>query len=192
LALAWAHCQDGDVSDYRCAGVRGGAELGFSAFWRVTPNLAWGGGFQVAFFRNDPPSRAGTSNAEALAVFLGLMGRAYFLNGGAFDPYVQLGIGGVALGTASEGAPGLDDTERYEETGAGPAVQVGLGADFFLGSRLKLGPSFTYTQVFVDKIRRCRKGESGDCDDVSKSEHGHLNSFLTLGVRLSILLGSDL
>ncbi len=193
LALAWAHCQDGERSSARCSGVRGGAELGFSAFWRVTPYLAWGGGFQLAVFRHEPPRGSGVSDAEALAFFLGLMGRAYLLDRGAFDPYVQLGIGGGFLGTAGRGAPGiLDDSERYEETGAGPAVQAGIGADFFLSSRLKLGPSFTYTQVFVDKIRRCRKGEAGDCEDVSKSEFGHMNSLLTLGVRLSILLGGDL
>jgi hypothetical protein len=193
LALAWAHCQDGDTSSARCSGVRGGGELGFSAFWRVTPHLAWGGGFQLAVFRHEPPRNSGVSDAEAFAFFLGLMGRAYLFERGAFDPYVQIGIGGGALGTAGEGAPGIvDDPERYEETGAGPAVQAGIGADFFLSPRLKLGPSFTYTQVFVDKIRRCRKGEAGDCDDVSKSEFGYMNSLLTLGVRLSILLGGDL
>ena len=193
LALAWAHCQDGDVSSTRCEGVRGGGGIGFSAFWRVTPHLAWGGGFQIAVFRHDPPSGSGVSDAEAFAGFLGLMGRAYLFDRGGFDPYVQLGIGGGALGTAGDGAPGLlDDSERYEETGAGPALQAGLGADFFLSSRLKLGPSLTYTHVIVDKIRRCRKGEAGDCNDVSKSEYGHMNSFVTLGVRLSILLGSDL
>ncbi|HMJ10089.1 MAG TPA: hypothetical protein VK524_01725, partial [Polyangiaceae bacterium] len=133
------------------------------------------------------------SDAEALGVFLGFMGRAYFLNRSSFDPYVQIGLGGGAFGTAGHGAPGvLEDSERYEETGAGPALQIGAGADFFVSSHLKLGPSVTYTQLFVDKIRRCRRGDSDDCEDVSKDRYGHLNSLLTVGVRLSILLGSEL
>jgi hypothetical protein len=147
---------------------------------------------QLAGFRHDPPARSGVSSASAGAAFLGLLGRVYFLPRGAFDPYVQLGLGGGVLGTAGEGAPGLVDRADYEETGAGPAVQLGGGADFFITSGLKLGPSLSYTHVFVDKIRRCRSGDSDSCSDVSKDEFGHLDGFFTLGVRLSILLGGEM
>jgi hypothetical protein len=189
LALAWAHCTAGAVSNDSCSGVSGRGEVAFNAVWRVTPHLAWGGALQLAVFRNDPPERANLSDATAAGAFLGFLGRVYLLDQGVLDPYLQLGLGGGVLGTAATGPDG----EKREETGAGPAVQIGVGADFFVASRLKLGPSLSYTQVLVDKIRRCR-GRGGDenCADVSKDEFGYLNSFVTLGVRLSILLGAEM
>jgi len=187
LGLAWANCAAGDVSSDRCAGVEGGAEFSFWALWRVSPYFAWGGGFELAGFRYDPPQALGLRNASAAAVFLGFIGRAYFLDSGAFDPYVQLGLGGGALGTSSRASDG----NIYGETGAGPAVQIGGGLDFFVSSRLRLGPSVAYTQVFVDKIRRCPSGGSEDCVDIAKDQ-GHLNAFVGLGVRLSLLLGAEM
>jgi hypothetical protein len=152
LSLAFAHCAAGDVSDDRCTGVRGGGGFGFSAIWRVTPYLAWGGGFDIAGFRYEPPERLGLRRTGAAAAQLRLIGRAYFLSEGSFDPYVELGIGGAALGTSARDANG----DSVEETGAGPALSIGGGLDFMLSRRLRLGPQLTVTQVFVDKIQSCR------------------------------------
>jgi hypothetical protein len=188
LALAWTHCAAGDRTDDHCSGMKGGGEAAFAAFWRVTPYLAWGGALQIAAFRRDAPASTAIEDASGLAAFLGFLGRAYFFERGSFDPYVQLGLGGGALGTR-----GRLNGERYEETGAGPAVQLGGGADFFITRELKLGPSLSYTHVFVDKIRHCdHGGGSDDCTDISKAEGGHLDSFVTLGLRLSILLGPEI
>ena len=71
-------------------------------------------------------------------------------------------------------------------------MQLGGGVDFIIGSRIKFGPALSYTRVFVDKVRRCRAGSGGDCEDVSKDSAGHLNAFLTLGARLTILVGDEL
>ena len=48
------------------------------------------------------------------------------------------------------------------------------------------------TQVFVDKIRHCRGGDSGFCEDLPKDDHGHLDRYATLGVRLTIMIGNEL
>jgi hypothetical protein len=188
LNLAFPHCAGGDVSDDRCTGVRGGIGFGFAAIWRVTPHLAWGGGFDLAGFRYDAPERLGLRQTGAAAAQLRLIGRLYFLAEGSFDPYVEIGIGGAALGTS-----GRDfNDQRFEETGAGPALSLGGGLDFFLSRRLRLGPQLTVTQVFVDKIRHCRGGDSGSCEDLPKDDHGHLDRYATLGVRLTIMIGNEL
>lgn len=187
LALAWTHCASGDVSNDRCDGVRGGGEAAFSAFWRFSPYVAAGGGFELAGFRYEPPAGLDITSASAAGVFLGFLGRAYFLDHGSVDPYAQLGIGGGILGTAGRKAG-----RHFDETGAGPALQLGGGVDFFVSTGLKLGPSLSYTHVFVDKIRHCESNDSTDCSDISKDQSGHLDSFFTVGVRLTILLGSEM
>lgn len=188
LGLVFPHCAAGSQSSDRCDGVKGGGLFSFDALWRVTPHFAWGGGFAFAGFRYEPPERVQLKNTQAAAAWLGLLGRFYFQSEGALDPYIQLGLGGAALGTTGDVPTG----ETYEETGAGPALQMGGGIDFFLSRGLMLGPAASYTHVFVDKIRRCRAGGSGDCIDVPKDEGGHLNAFIFVGARLTILLGSEL
>jgi hypothetical protein len=112
----------------------------------------------------------------------------YFNDDGSLDPYVQLGIGVGALGTTAADPSGT----TWEETGAGPAGQLGGGIDFHLSRSIKLGPAVAYTRVFVDKIRRCRASGDGDCVDVSKDANGHLDSYFSLTARLTILLGGEL
>lgn len=189
LGIAFPNCREGSQSDDRCTGVKAGGSIGFGALWRVTPHFAWGGSFSLAGFDYQPPESLRREKGRSGAVWLGLLGRVYFAEEGSLDPYVQLGIGGGALGTT------FDDTAgdaRYEETGAGPAVQVGGGLDFFLTRALKLGPALTYTHVFVDKIRRCEADGTGDCVDVEKGEAGHLAGVLVLGANLTIMLGEEL
>jgi hypothetical protein len=188
LGIAFANCRAGSDNDDRCMGVKAGGTFGFGALWRVTPHFAWGGSFAVAGFRYEPPDRLNRDTGRAGAVWLGLLGRVYFAEEGSLDPYVQLGLGGGALGTTFDD---LNDV-TYEETGAGPAVQIGGGLDFFLSRALKLGPSLTYTHVFVDKIRRCEAGGEGACGDIEKDAQGHLAGFLTVGAGLTIMLGEDL
>ncbi|MBK7585192.1 MAG: hypothetical protein IPI67_34015 [Myxococcales bacterium] len=188
LALALPNCRAGSASNQRCDGVTTGAGIGFTGLWRVTPYFAWGGGLELSGFRYDPPEAIGLTNTSAAAVWLGLIGRVYFNDEGSLDPYVQLGLGVGALGTTGTDTSGA----TWEETGAGPAGQLGGGLDFFLGRSIKLGPSIAYTRVFVDKIRRCQASGDGNCVDVSKDENGHLNGYFSVGAKLSILLGGEL
>jgi hypothetical protein len=185
--VALPNCRAGTDSDARCDGVTTGGIVGFTGLWRVTPYFAWGGGFEIAAFAYDPPKALGLTDAGAGAVWLGLVGRAYFMEEGSLDPYLQLGIGVGALGTSAKDSAGT----TWEETGAGPAGSVGGGLDFYLGRSVKLGPALSYTRVFVDKIRRCRASGDGNCVDVSKDEQGHLHSYFALSARLSFLLGGE-
>jgi hypothetical protein len=187
LGAALAGCRAGSQSDDRCDGVGAGITLGFTGLWRVTPYFAWGGGFEVSGFAYEPPAELQLEGVGAGAVWLGLIGRVYFLDEGSVDPYLQLGIGVGALGTTSKDPVGV----TWEETGAGPAANIGGGVDFFLGRSVRLGPSLSYARVFVDKIRRCRASGDGACVDVSKDEHGHLNSYLALTARLTFMLGGE-
>lgn len=187
LSVALPGCRAGTTSDDTCEGVSTGGTLAFTALWRVTPYFAWGGGFDIAGFRYEPPQQLGRKNASAGAVWMGLDGRVYFNDEGSLDPYIQLGIGVGALGTTFQEQNG----DSYDETGAGPAARVGGGIDFYLGRSLRLGPSLLYTRVFVDKIRRCRGG-GGDCVDLSKDANGHLDGFFSLGASLTIMLGEEL
>jgi hypothetical protein len=186
VGLAFPSCAAGDISSDRCDGVQGGPTFGFAAYWRVVPHFAWGGGFDIAGFNyeSDDPNRADT---QAGAAWIGLLGRWYVLDETTLDPYVQIGIGGAALGTTYTQQTG----ETIEETGAGPAIQLGGGIDFILGSRFKLGPAFAYTHVFVDKIRQCEASAAGECRDVAKDD-GYLNAFLSVTGRLTIMIGDEL
>jgi opacity protein-like surface antigen len=168
--------------------VSAGAVVGFTGLWRVTPYFAWGGGFEIAAFRYDPPKDLALTETGAAAVWLGLIGRVYFNDEGSFDPYLQLGIGVGALGTTATDPSGTP----WEETGAGPAAQIGGGIDFHLSRSVKLGPGVAYTRVLVDKIRRCRASGDGDCVDLSKDDNGYLNAYFALTARLTILLGGEL
>lgn len=160
---------------------------GFAAFWRINPYFAWGGGFDIDGYRYEPPARLGLDNPSAAGIFLGFMGRAYFLDHGALDPYVELGLGGAVMGTSHD-----ENSVRYNETGAGPAVRLGGGIDFYLGRRIRLGPAISYTRVFVDKIRRCPPNNNNDCVDLPKSTEGRLNASLHVYARLTIMLGDEL
>lgn len=188
LGIALPGCSSTSVPDDRCEGVQAGPTFGFAAFWRVSPYFAWGGGFDVAGFRYEPPESAGLSETQAGGAWIGLLGRVYLLTEGSLDPYLQLGLGGGALGTSGREPTG----DTYEETGAGPALQLGGGIDFILSRRLKLGPALTYTRVLVDKIRRCRAGGDGDCTDIATDDADHLNAFLSITGRITIMIGDEL
>jgi hypothetical protein len=187
LSLVTPFCRAGEASSDTCAGVTSGGAAGLVALWRVAPHFAWGGTLDVTAFQYRPPERLSRSRGAAGSVYLGLMARGYFLEEGPLDPYVQLSVGGAAAGTAFD----EQDGARYEETGAGPGFQLGFGADFYLGNHLRLGPGLSFTQFTVDKIRRCRSGGEGECVDVPKNEHGYLDSYASLVLRFTLLLGDE-
>jgi hypothetical protein len=187
LSLGLPACKSGHESNDRCDGAGGGLDFGFTALWRVAPHFAWGGSLELGFFGYEPAA-AERRDAGAAGAWIGLIGRVYFLDEGAIEPWVQLGLGGAALGTSYQDAAG----GTVQETGAGPAVQLGAGLDFFLGSHVRLGPHLLVTRVFVDKISQCRGGASDVCSELSKDDHGHFNALAAVGGSLTIMLGDEL
>lgn len=188
LGVVGAVCHSGSQSDSACRGVGGGAGLSLLALWRVTPNFAWGGSLGVAAMRYEPPPELELESPGAGAAWLLFHGRYYFKDEGHFDPYVELGLGGAALGTVGTNPAG----QRLERTGAGPAIAFGGGFDFVLSRYLKLGPTALLTRVFVDKIRECESGSREACADLPRGEQGYLGTLVYLGVRLTILVGQEL
>lgn len=191
VGLALPHCAQGEESDDRCRGVSAGVVIGLTVLWRVTPMFAWGGSVEVAGFGNEPQD-PGYSNARAGAAFIGLTGRVYFNEVGQFEPYIELGIGGGALGTQQDEVEVGGGSAGYEETGAGPALRGFIGFDLHLSRTLRLGPALGLTQVFVDKIRRCRATGSGECQDSAADRGGHLDNYLQVVGNLTFQFGSEL
>jgi hypothetical protein len=181
-------CHHGTQGTDRCDGVQAGAEVGAAVLWRVSPYFAWGGALGVTGFRYQPPARLGLHDASAAAVFVGLLGRGYGAAEGPVDPYVEIGLGGGALGRGFRDRDG----HAYDETGAGPALRLGAGADVYVGPRIRLGPALDWTALLVDKIRRCRASGSGDCMDVSMHDQGYLSGYVSLSIKVTFLVGEEL
>jgi hypothetical protein len=181
-------CHHGTQGSDRCDGIQAGGEVGAAILWRVSAYFGWGGTLDVTGFRYAPPPRLGLRSASAAAVFVGLLGRAYFGAEGPVEPYIELGLGGGALGRGFRDRDG----HAYDETGAGPALRLGAGAEFYVGPRVRLGPVLDWTALLVDKIRRCRASGSGECVDVSKHDQGYLSGLVSLTMRVTFLFGEEL
>jgi len=186
LFLIFPQCVAGDRSSNRCDGVGGGLGIEFSALWRVSPYFAWGGTLAIGGLRYDPPSRLAIRNAGAAAAFIGLLGRVYFIDEGSFDPYLELGLGGGAMATSGREA----DDVIYDHTSQGGAVRAAAGIDFYLSRTLRLGPSLSWTRIFVDNVRRCKSG-GGSCTDLS-TDDGYLAGHVDLSVKLTIMIGDEM
>jgi hypothetical protein len=185
LFLIFPQCVAGDRSSDRCDGVGTGLGIEFSALWRVVPYFAWGGTFGLGGLYYNPPSRLAIRDPTAAAVFIGLLGRVYFVDEGSFDPYLELGLGGGAMATTGREA----DDVVYDHTSGGGAIRAGAGIDFYLSRTLRLGPSLSWTRIFVDKVQRCER--DGSCTDLS-TDDGYLAGHVDVSVKLTIMLGDEM
>jgi opacity protein-like surface antigen len=186
FALGFPSCSDGTEDDSRCDGLGAGLGLGLTALWRAYPYFAFGGTVSGLDFGFHPSARTGLRDTSASGLFYGLLGRVYFSDHGAFEPYLELGLGG---GAGRTNARELDDA-RYTDTSFGGAVRVGLGFEFFLSRHLRIGPAFTWTRFHVSQLSRCAPNEA--CVALDQDANGHSVGFSTLSARLSILLGEEL
>jgi hypothetical protein len=125
-------------------------------------------------------------DSSASGLFYGLLGRVYFTDHGAVEPYLELGLGGGADRTRAREA----DDVAYSETAFGGAVRVGGAVEFYLGRHVRLGPALAWTRFRVQHVERCDPSEA--CVDLDQSEYGHGVGFTTLSARLTILLGPGL
>jgi hypothetical protein len=181
-------CREGTLSDERCRGIRTSAHAGFTALWRVHPNVAWGGSLDLGALTYDPPESLARDDPEAGAMFLGVVGRVYGLDEGILDPYLQLAFGLGAVGRSFVDPSG----DRIEETAVGPALQVGGGVDTFVSSRLRLGPAVALTRTFIAEIRHCNTSQGNACVELDANDDGHVHATLEVSVRLTVMLGNPL
>ncbi|HEX3773124.1 MAG TPA: hypothetical protein VHV51_01605 [Polyangiaceae bacterium] len=186
FALAFPSCSDGSADDSRCDGLGAGLGFGLTALWRASPYFAFGSTVSGLDFRFRPSAQSGLRDTSAGGIFYGLLGRVYFSDHGAVEPYLEAALGG---GAARTNARELDET-RYTDTSFGAALRLGFGLEFFLGRHLRLGPAFTWTRFHVSELARCAPNEA--CVELDQTANGHAVGFSTLSARLSILIGPGL
>jgi hypothetical protein len=169
-----------------CSAQAAGFSIGLSTFFRLTPYVALGLSYQRLSGSIDSAALAPGVSGTASSDFFGLIARGYFLDRGAFDPYVQAGFG--------RGSFGLDMTAGGAPAGglraAAPATEISAGADFWIGSFMKIGPQIGYFWTFLGDVRAC--GADGDCGYVGAGSLGIPGTELVLGLSLTIAAGSEM
>jgi hypothetical protein len=110
-----------------------------------------------------------------------VVGRVYFADEGAWDPYVALTLGAGTL--QLRGAPA---DARVSTTGLGGRVAGGL--DYVFGSHLRLGPTASFAHWVTWSEQRC----SADVCRTEAATYGRLLGFATLGFRLTGSFGDVL
>lgn len=184
VMLGFPSCSDSAAT--RCDGLGAGPGLGLSALWRVSPHFAFGGTVSALSFRFDPSRRAELERARESGLFYGLLGRVYFADHGAVEPYLELGLGGGSGQSRAREA----DAATYSETAGGAALRVGGAVELYLGRHVRFGPALDWTRWRTDRVLRC--DESGACVDLDSSKTGHTLGFTTLSARLTIAIGPEL
>jgi len=99
---------------------------------------------------------------------------------------LELGAGHGSEGTVAREA----SAARYSETAAGSALRVGLGVEFYLAGRLRIGPALTWTRLWSEEVQRCDAAES--CTSLAGSSVGHGTGFASISARATILVGPGL
>lgn len=178
LAVFLPSCGSGSADDRGCLTVARGSGVDAALLYRVGPFFAVGAEGALSGFA--ARGQGALSGAGGGARFFGVVGRVYFAEQGAWDPYVALTLGAGTLQLA-----GVDDT-RHSTTGLGGRVAGGV--DFALGSHFRLGPSASFAHWLAWSEERCRGGVCRDQPAV----HGRLLGFATLGFRVTASFGDVL
>ena len=178
LAIGLPSCADGSLNNEVCGGISAGLAGGGSVLWRPTPYFAVGGAFNALRFGFHPSQGSALTGTRASGEFVGVLGRVYFFERGAFDPYLELGLGSAGVTAHSREA---------EESTSGVAARSGGGLEFYLSRHVRLGPAFDWTTFNVKHVQRCA---SGRCVDLDESSYGHGTGFSSFALRLSIVLGA--
>jgi hypothetical protein len=176
LRLGLPSCSTGSTTSQRCSGLGAGPGAGLTLLWRPTPYFAVGGTFDLEAFQ---APRARGENARGH--FVGLLGRVYFFEQASLEPSLELGFGEGSFGTR-ESESGLESSE----VATGVAVRVGGALEYYLGRRVRLGPALTWTRFAAEQLRRCA---GSACSDLEPGAYGHGTGFLSVALRLSVLLG---
>jgi hypothetical protein len=100
-----------------------GSEFALSGLYRPSPYFACGGVLRFNGWRF-----SGGGADDEREVFAGAVGRLYFRESGATEPYLELDLG----------------VSDHGDTVA--AARSALGIDWWLGAHTRLGPSFAYTR----------------------------------------------
>ena len=179
LATFLPSCGSGSLDDRACLTLGAGAGIDVALMYRVSPFFAVGAEGVASGFGN--AAHGLLSNAGGGGRFFGVVGRVYFADEGAWDPYVALTLGAGRLDLR-----GAAPAARESTSGLGGRVAGGV--DYVFGSHLRVGPTASFTHWIA-------WSEAGCTDDICRSEpasYGRLLGFATLGVRVTGSLGDML
>lgn len=169
LALPW--CSHGAYAP--CSGFGIGGTASVAGLYRITPYVGLGAEVAGASFRLDE----GTGRAG----IVGAVFRAYFLEEGSVDPWIQVGFGAAHIGT---------NHPADREIGAmGPAVSGSAGVDYWLSPSWKLGPFLGQRFLFPTETRAC---EARSCASWTPGHTGGVRHHLEAGLTVTFALGSFL
>jgi hypothetical protein len=178
LAAFLPSCGAGSLDDSGCSTVAPGSGVDFALLYRVGPFFAVGAEAALSGFSRQG---AGTlSGAGGGARFFGVVGRVYFADDGAWDPYLALALGTGTLSLRGESG------SRVSSSGFGGRVAGGI--DYLLGSRFRLGPTASFAHWLAWGEQSC---QGNVCRDQPAS-YGRLLGFATLGFRLTAAFGDVL
>lgn len=178
LAIGVPHCPNDDGGG--CPALTAGSEVGLTLLARPTPYFAFGA--SARRFAFGLGGVAGESEVHASALFLGLAGRAYFLESGLFDPYLELALGGGALSLDVLG----DGTRIEEQVPFAFAARSAAGVDFLLNGWLRVGAFLSLTRFAPASVSHC---EARGCSARSAGSSWIAVGATSLGVRLSFAAG---
>jgi hypothetical protein len=173
-------CGAGSVDDRGCLTVRAGGGIDVAFLYRATPFFAVGLEGVASGFGGADTGALGDGGGRAR--FGGIVGRLYFADAGAWDPYAAL-----TLGAGTLTLPGNDESQASVET-SGMGGRVAGGIDYLLGSRFRVGPTASFAHWIAWSEQQC----AGKVCRDQRPRYGRLLGFATLGVRLTGSFGANL
>ncbi len=179
LASFLPSCSSGSIDDRGCLTVGPGSGIDAALLYRVGPFFGVGAEGVLSGFAT--PAHGMLSGAGGGARLFGVVGRVYFADQGAWDPYVALtlGVGTLML----RGAPG-----GARESTSGLAGRVAGGIDYVVSSHWRLGPTASFAHWVAWTEATC----NGDVCRDAPATYGRLLGFATLGFRLTGSFGDVL
>ncbi len=187
LAAILPRCDEAMAADDRCAALRVGGSLGAIGLWRPYPFVAFGLWLAAAALDGGSNRHASFRRLHGEAAWALFTSRVYFLEEGSSEPYIELGVGEARFQTTAR----EQDGRQAKEAGVGFSLAMGAGYDFYVGKQLRLGPHLSYLHGFMKTVQRCPSASGVDCEGVAPSAHGSLHATVSLGARLTILLGAE-
>jgi hypothetical protein len=178
LATFLPSCGSGSLDDRACLTLSPGSGAEVTLLYRENPYFAFGVEGALSGFGGR--GHGLLSGAGGGARFLGVVGRVYFTDQGAWDPYLALTLG---VGTLS-----LRSSESEHESTTGLGGRVAGGIDYVLGARLRFGPTASFARWVAWSEQQC---ESDICRE-QPSVYGRLLGFATLGLRVTGCFGDAL
>lgn len=172
------HCPNSDGAG--CPTLTAGSEIGLTLLFRPTPFFAFGANARRFAFGLGGSS--GSEEAHGSALFLGLAGRAYFLDAGFVDPYLELDLGGGALSLELSG----NGSSAEESVPFAFGARSAAGVDFMLNSWLRLGSFLAVTRFLPRTVSHC---EALGCSARSTGSSWVAVGATSLGVRLTFAGG---